>query len=438
MKNILLFLLLFPLVGNGQIITTIAGTGSMGYSGDGGAASSAQLYGPNGIVVDTDGNILIADSYNHVIRKINASGVISTIAGNGTGGFSGDGGSALSASLYVPAGMAFDKSGNLFIAENANHRIRKINPSGIISTIAGIGTAGYSGDGGSATAAELRQPVDIAIDTFGNLYVSDAYNYCIRKINTSGIISTYAGNGISGYSGDGGQATNAQMKLPTQIELDATGNLYISDKSDNRIRKVTPTGIITTVAGIGTIGFSGDGSTAISAQFRGPSGVLIIADSLFIADQANYRIRKVDASGIITTIAGNGVSGYSGDGGPAILAELNAPYCLATDLSKNIYFSDGASHCIRKISYNTSNVNVIEISQVNTVIYPNPATTELKITSATKINQVTITNLFGKITNIPTPSIIGETSAAINIADLPPGVYVLCVNNSLRQNFIKE
>ena len=217
--------------------------------------------------------------------------------------------------------MAVDASGNLYIADTGNNRIRKVSATGIITTVAGNGSAGYSGDGGPATSAQLDGPEGVAVDGSGNLYIADTCNNRIRKVSATGIITTVAGNGSAGYSGDGGPATSAQLSLPAGVAVDGSGNLYIADSGNNRIRKVSATGIITTVAGNGSPGYSGDGGPATSAQLNQPAGVAVDASgNLYIADSSNNRIRKVSATGIITTVAGNGFDGYSGDGGPATSA----------------------------------------------------------------------------------------------------------------------
>jgi len=297
--------------------------------------------------VDTAGNIYIADTQNCRIRKVTAStGVISTIAGNGTCGYAGDGKAATSAELFEPSGVAVDSASNVYIADWDNSRIRKITAStGIISTVAGNGARGYSGDGGKATSAKLSSPFGVAIDSSGNIYIADVGNYRIRKVTVStGFISTVAGNGTQGYSGDGGPATSAKMQGPTGVAVDTAGNIYIADSYGNRIRKVTAsTGIISTVAGNGNIGHSGDGGPATSAQLYYPYGVAVdTASNIYIADNDNYRIRKITAStGIISTMAGNGTCGYSGNGGTATSAEL----CLglggvAVDTTGNVYIAD--------------------------------------------------------------------------------------------------
>jgi len=278
-------------------IYTVAGNGVSGYSGDGGAATAAKLTLPAGVATDASGNVYVCDLWNNRIREVNTSGIISTFAGNGTGSYSGDGGPATAATLSSPYGVAVDASGNIYIADYNNNRIRKVNTSGIISTFAGNGTAGYSGDGGAATAATISSPFDVAVDASGNVYFSDTGNDVIRKVNTSGIISTIAGNGTTGFSGDGGLATAAELNFPRGVAVDASGNVYIADASNNRIRKVNTSGIISTIAGNGGGGFSGDGGLATAAALNGPAGVAVDASGhIYISDANNYRVRELKST----------------------------------------------------------------------------------------------------------------------------------------------
>jgi pimeloyl-ACP methyl ester carboxylesterase/sugar lactone lactonase YvrE len=290
-------------------------------------------------------------------------GIINTVAGNGTAGYSGDGGVATSAELHGPNAVAVDTAGNIYIADYYNNRIRKVTAStGVISTAAGNGTAGYSGDGGAATSAELNGPGDVAVDSAGNIYISDLSNNRIRKVTVStGVISTVAGNGTKGYSGDGGAATSAEIGS-SSVTVDTAGNIYLADDSNNRIRKVTvSTGIITTVAGNGTAGFSGDGGAATSAELDVPDGVVVdSAGNIYIADHNNERIRKVTVStGKISTVAGDGTAGYAGDGGAATSAELNGPGGLALDSAGDIYIGDFGNNRIRKVTVSTGKISTV-------------------------------------------------------------------------------
>ena len=351
MKKLLLLLICIPFISNGQVITTFAGNGADGYTGDGGQATAAAISTPNGLAFDASGNVYFSGFGNNTIRKVSPAGIISTIAGNGILGFSGDGGPATNAKLNRPVKICRDGSGNIYIADQQNHRIRKVSPSGIITTIAGNGTAGYNGDGIAATAALLNYPSGVAVDGSGNVLIADYYNYRIRKVSPDGIITTIAGNGVNASSGDGGMATAANLSRALDILVDATGNLYICDQDNARIRKVSTTGIITTIAGTGTTGFSGDGGPATNATFNWPGGIAIDgAGNFFIADFFNQRIRRIDPSGIITTIIGDGTPGFTGDGGPASAARIDSSNTVAIDNMGQLFICDNDNRRIRKIS----------------------------------------------------------------------------------------
>ena len=284
-------------------IHTVAG----GNIGDNGPATGALLSDPFDVAVDTSGNLYIADDQNNRIRRVDSSGNITTVAGTGVSGYGGDGGPATEAVLNSPVGVAVDTSGNLYIADSGNHRIQRVDTMGTITTVAGTGEQGESGDGGPATAALLSDPFDVAVDTSGNLYIADTRNDKIRRVDTMGIITTVAGTGAGGYFGDGGLATNAWVYRPRGVAVDSSGNIYIADTLNDRVRQVDTMGIITTVAGTGESGYGGDGGLATAAVLYFPTRVVVDSSGkLYIADTNNSRIRRVDTSGNITTVAGTG------------------------------------------------------------------------------------------------------------------------------------
>ena len=352
-----------------NIIITYAGTGVAGYSGDGGAATSAQLNAPTGIFVDTHGNLYIADQQR--IRMVNSVGIITTFAGTGTIGNSGDGGAATSAQFNNPSGMSADISGgNIYIADRDNSKIRMVNSAGIITTFAGTGVAGSSGDGGAATSAQLHGPTGVTVDNNGNLYIVDPNNRKIRMVTSTGIMTTFAGTGVAGSSGDGGKATSAQLNGPSGVGTDSSGNVYIVDNGNNKIRMVTSTGIITTFAGTGTLGYSGDGGSATSAELCEPQCVATdVSGNVYISDYGNNDIRLVTSTGIITTFAGgNGMTysgaGNSGDGGVATSAKLFNPLGVAVDIHGNVYISDHVNNKIRMVFQPQPTTQVVYVTNI--------------------------------------------------------------------------
>jgi sugar lactone lactonase YvrE len=334
-----------------QNISTIAGNSISGSAGDGGAAVDANIRGANGLALDRFGNVYIADSLNNKVRKITLDGKISTVAGTGTAGFSGDGAAATRATLNYPVMLAFTAAGELLITDYGNHRVRRIGLDGNITTIAGTGTEGFTGDGGAATAAQLNNPIGIAVAGDGSVYVSDTQNHRIRKIATNGIITTVAGAGTLGFSGDGGAATAAQLNYPGAIVFDASGVLYIADYANNRVRYILRDGIISTLAGNGTAGFAGDAGDAKLAQISGPFALSVGPNgNVLIADQNNNRIRNVVADGTITTVAGGGTTAALGDGAAATAAFVASPSGLAVDAAGQVFISDRGNIRIRKVS----------------------------------------------------------------------------------------
>ncbi len=341
-------------VDRNSIINTFAGTGVSGYTGDGGPATSATLGQVFGVCSDAVGNVYIcvSDPGNSVIRKVSISGIITTYAGNGTAGYSGDGGPATLAQMNRPSHAALDAAGNLYVTEFQNNVVRKITPGGIISTFAGTGTAGYSGDGGPANLATLNEPFGVTVDFSGNVIVADTWNSVLRKINISGIISTIAGNGTVGYSGDGGPATSALIGFPEAVSVDPyTGAIYFFDDGYGRIRMIDTCGIITTVAGNGALGGTGNGGPATLAELDDVHGFAFCGNNIYFND-LNNGLREIDNCGIVHLLAGP--SSSTGDGGPVTLAAVNFPVGLTTDGQGNLYVGEQGGYRVRKISYDCS------------------------------------------------------------------------------------
>jgi trimeric autotransporter adhesin len=351
-------------------INTVAGVGTSGYSGDSGPAINAEMYTPLGLAVDASGNIYIADSQNNRIRKIvAATGIITTVAGNGKAGYSGDDGPAINAELYTPQGVALDSSGNIYIADSQNNRIRKVAAAtGVISTVAGNGTVGYSGDGMLAVNAELNGPSGVGLDASGNIYIADSKNNSIRKVTVStGILTTFAGSGTAGYNGDAQPATSAELNGPQSLVVDKYGNVYVADTLNNRIREVGLAGKITTVAGTGAAGYAGDSEQANTAKISGPMGLAMdTSGKLFFADAGNMRIREVTIyTGVITTVAGNGTAGLFGDDGLAASAELNRPNGMAVDASGNLYTTDSRNNRVRVVGEDKTKTSAAAVAPLS-------------------------------------------------------------------------
>ncbi len=340
-------------------ISTVAGNEAWIYGGDGNVATASSIFLPFGIAVDAAGDLFIADSSNNRIRRVDdKTGIISTIAGTGVIGFSGNGGPAIAASLSSPSSVALDPAGNLFFTDSGNNLIRRIDAfTGVISTVAGTpNTHGYTGDLGPATAATLNSPNGIAFDAAGNLYLADTANHAVRKISPAGIISSVAGRGFPAFSGDGGPAVSAGLNSPWSVTPAPSGGLYIADQNNNRIRFIDLSGIISTVIGTGESTYGGDNGPAAQAQLNVPASVAVdIAGNLYIADSGNNRVRKINAkTGIVTTIAGNSGESISGDSGPADQAGLYGPYTLALDNQGSLLIADVFHNRIRKVAANAA------------------------------------------------------------------------------------
>lgn len=418
---------------NAQVIVTYAGSSVAGFGGDGAAATNAKLGEPTGVAMDKKGNLFIADQLEGRIRKVDHAGIITTVAGSGgPAGYNGDAMPATDALLNWPEGVAVDKTGNVYIADQNNQRIRKVDTSGIITSIAGMGSIGYAGDGGPATAAKLYNPADVAVDSAGNVYFVDQDNQAMRRISPAGIITTMAGNGTPGFSGDNGPATAAQLNFPQGIAVDSMGNIYIADFYNRRIRKVSAaTGIITTVAGGGP-GPYGDNGPATAAVISDASAVGIDhKGNIYIADFYSYVVRKVDTAGIITTIAGNRTEGYSGDCGPATLAQLSVLQGLTTDADGNVYIADFSNSRVREVTNGSpcTPAFVNNILEKDFRIFPNPSTGQFTLQNVNlpDENKIEVYNMIGEWVY---EAKIYDKQTTIDLSYQPPGVYILYLGSA--------
>jgi sugar lactone lactonase YvrE len=417
-------------------ISTYAGNGSFGYTGDGASATDASIATSGGLAMDYSGNLYIADIYFSVIRKVTPAGIITTVAGTGTTGYTGDGGAATAAELFNPAKVAVDSFGNLYIGDVQDHVVRKVSAAGIITTIAGNGTGGYTGDGGPATDATLYGGARVAADDSGNVYIPDIYDHVVRKVSLSGIITTIAGNGIPGFSGDNGAATAAQLYAPSDIAIDKYRNIYIADDSNGRVRKITAaTGIITTIAGNGSRIYSGDNGPATAAGLS--TGFFYLATDRFgdvyITD--SNRVRVVNAAGIISTLSGNDTAGYSGDGGPATAALLNNPDGLATDSYGNVYISDLLNYRIRKVTIPGLTTQVHNTALLPLALYPDPSAgiftikTENGLRKTIQVYTAAGENVYDRTVTAQEPS--------VDISSYPDGVYLVYLRSDAGLSFQK-
>lgn len=412
-------------------ITTIAGNGVTQYIGDGWPATSYSLGAPTAVCSDKWGNIFDADFINQRVRMVDTDDSLFTFALNGTFGYSGDGGQATGAAGHNPYGIAADTAGNIYFSEQYNAIIRKVDrATGIISTICGSGASGFSGDGGDAVEAQLNEPSGIDVDKAGNIYIADKANQRIRKIDAiTNIISTVAGNGINGYTGDGGAATAAKLSYPQAVSVDSVGNIYIAEYGSSTIRKVDGvTGIISTLAGNGFGGDGGDGGPATAARLNQPSDVHVSGrGNIYVADYANNRVRMITPDGQINTIAGSGMYGFSGDGGPAIAAKFINPSAVCTDENENIYITDFGNSAIRKIE-----AAVVGVQDINSIVdisvFPNPSNGLFNVTSSSiRSADVVVYNSLGSVVSVQH---ITGGNLAVDLTDQPAGVYLLQVKTS--------
>ncbi|MCC7303774.1 MAG: T9SS type A sorting domain-containing protein [Bacteroidia bacterium] len=418
-------------LGQTYTIFTYAGSSS-GFSGDGGPVAFAQFYNPSSVDIDRVGNVFIADAMNTRIRKVDAiSGNISTICGDSTGQYFGDGGLAVNAGIGNVRGLCVDQYSNVYFCDYSYSTIRKIDAStGIITKIAGDPSSwGYNGDGGVAINALLYRPTAVFVDTSsGQLYFSDTYNHRIRVISLqTGVINTVAGNGISGFSGDGGPATSARLNYPVSVTKDLSGNIYFGDYGNHVIRRISVNGVISTIAGTGTPGYAGDGGPAVSAYLFSPCGLTLVGDSLlYFTDLATNRVRMINLnSGIINLVAGNGVYGYGGDGGPAQLASLANPNDLAITSSGDILVADVWNSRIRKIAIQVGFPELMNDFQVD--VFPNPCSTLAHISSPVNIESVRLFSIVGQEV-ISTE--LNQSFFSLDVSAFTSGTYLWVIQTS--------
>jgi len=412
-----------------SIITTIAGNGITEFSGDGGPADTAEMAAPSGICMDRLGNLYIADNDNHRVRIIDPSGIINTFAGDSAIGYTGDGHPADSAELHNPQGVCLDQAGNLYITDWYNDVVRKVNATThIITTVCGNGSGGFGGDNGPATSAHMEKPSTTWVDAIGNIYIADYGNNRVRKVDiATGTIHTIAGNGTSGFSGNGGLADTSRLSYPNGVCTDTAGNVYISDNGNNMIRKIDAiTGLISTVAGTGQLGYAGDNGPAADAKLASPNAVFVDSKGiLYISDNGNNVVRAIIPNGTIYTIAGNGSPGYTGDNGPATQARLNSPTAVFVDTAGYIYIADGNNSVIRKVTPPVLGVNNVPLL-TGVDIFPNPSNGKftLRLKQVPQNAHVEVANAIGqKIHDAP----LNSAQTDIDISPAPPGVYFISI-----------
>ena len=426
MKYITLLLasIFFLTVAHSQVIITSAGTGAAGFGGDGGPATAAILASPYGVTLDKDGNLYICNVGNRRVRKVSPAygGIITTIAGNGTAGYSGDGFEAIYAQLSACWDVAVDKKGVVYIADGG-HRIRKVSTVGIITTYAGTGAAGYNGDGIAATSAMLNGPVGICVDDTGNLFIADRDNFRLRKIDTFGIITTIAGNGTAGFTTDGENADTASLNILSCLRVDKHGEIFFTDNM--RLRKITITGKLMTVAGTGIAGSSGNGGPALAAEIDPASFCIDTTGNIYIAEGSVHKVRKIGVDGIINVFAGTGVGGYSGDGGNPLLAKLNGCQGVAAAPNGDVFIGDVGNRRIRMVTMSDVSASETLFEQSAVDIFPNPThdfvTVTLKHTEGVEA-EGRIISIDGKVLD----HFCLPANTPVTVAThWPPGIYTI-------------
>jgi len=421
----LLVAFLFSMQVNAQVIVTVAGTGINGYSGDGGPATNAKMSGPSAIVFDKDGNFYFTEESNPTLRKVSPTGIISRFAGIGTFGYSGDGGPAGSALIGGGGGLAVDKWNNIYLGDGDNHRIRKITTDGVIRTIAGTGVAGYNGDGISALSAQLNFPHGVGVDDTGNVYICDRMNFRLRKVDTFGNISTIAGTGVIGFTADGARADTAAIDESWYVVVDTTGNIYFMDKA--RIRKIAATDHkLSTVAGNGVLGgYSGDGGPATAASIGTQYFTFDSVGNIFLAEGGVCRIRKVSTDGNISTVTGNGLVGIDPEGVGLSVARVISPTGIAFSPAGELFFTEKSGMKIRKITQAWDGVNELSGAHDILELYPNPVhgMVNVRINATAKEGSLTIRDVSGMV--VGTMTIPCNVKMQIDVSSLPPGGYTV-------------
>ncbi len=412
-----------------QYINTVAGNGVAAYTGDGGAANMASFNAVEGMAVDGAGNIYLADKNNNVVRKISNSGVVTTFAGTGVAGYSGNGGAATAAKLNTPSAVATDGAGNVYIAERGNHVVRVVNTAGKIKVYAGSGIEGYSGDGDTAHLGRISTPTALCMDGVGNLYIAEGGSHVIRRVdNGTRIMHTVAGTGSFGNTGDGGMATNATFNTPSGVVVDALGNVYIADAQNNRVRRVDAvTGMVSTVIGTGTPGNTGDGGPATAATVSAPVSVALdMMGNLYVVSRGFHNVRMVNSAGNISHVAGTGAPGYSGDGGLAVTASLRGPRFVFVDGWSRIYIGDQGNNVIRQLSATASVGNVAALAN-GFRLYPIPAgnTVHADLTAMSGTVEIRIINATG--TTVFVQKVTGGQVLPVSITGIAPGMYTVSV-----------